>query len=245
MSVESTATRTWKSRASATTRGRRRPGHLFFSTARDATRNRANIDDALNRGARAVVVRGGDGGDSAPRGDPGRERAAAPADGRGRVALFRRAERARRSDRHHRHQRQDHDHLYAGVDFRSGRHARRDHRHDRNFHRRQENLQRTDDARVDRFRIRAGADGARGRAARGGGSFVDRNRRRARRCAELPRLHVHQPRPRPSGLSRRRSKITSPPSCGCSPRFCRAASARIRSRSCAATIPSAGACSTR
>ena len=36
-----------------------RPGHLFFSMARDAVRNRANIDDALNRGARAVVVDGG------------------------------------------------------------------------------------------------------------------------------------------------------------------------------------------
>ncbi len=33
-----------------------RPGHLFFALARDAARNRANIDDALNRGARAVVV---------------------------------------------------------------------------------------------------------------------------------------------------------------------------------------------
>ncbi len=32
-----------------------RPGHLYFSTARDPNRNRANIDDALNRGARAVV----------------------------------------------------------------------------------------------------------------------------------------------------------------------------------------------
>ena len=30
-----------------------RPGDLFFSTARDAKQNRANIDDALNRGARA------------------------------------------------------------------------------------------------------------------------------------------------------------------------------------------------
>lgn len=36
-----------------------RPGHLYFSTARDATRNRSNIEDALNRGARAVVVDGG------------------------------------------------------------------------------------------------------------------------------------------------------------------------------------------
>jgi UDP-N-acetylmuramoyl-L-alanyl-D-glutamate--2,6-diaminopimelate ligase len=38
-----------------------RPGHLFFSMARDAVRNRANIDDALNRGARAVVVDGSGG----------------------------------------------------------------------------------------------------------------------------------------------------------------------------------------
>ena len=41
------------------------PGHLYFSMARDAAKNRANIDDALNRGARAVVVRGGDGGELA------------------------------------------------------------------------------------------------------------------------------------------------------------------------------------
>jgi UDP-N-acetylmuramoyl-L-alanyl-D-glutamate--2,6-diaminopimelate ligase len=38
-----------------------RPGHLYFSMARDGAKNRANIDDALSRGARAVVVRGGDG----------------------------------------------------------------------------------------------------------------------------------------------------------------------------------------
>ena len=43
-----------------------RPGHLYFSTARDATRNRANIDDALNRGARAVVVGGWAGGTARP-----------------------------------------------------------------------------------------------------------------------------------------------------------------------------------
>jgi UDP-N-acetylmuramoyl-L-alanyl-D-glutamate--2,6-diaminopimelate ligase len=43
-----------------------RPGHLYFSTARDPKRNRANIDDALNRGARAVVVAGWDGGTARP-----------------------------------------------------------------------------------------------------------------------------------------------------------------------------------
>ena len=43
-----------------------RPGHLYFSMARDAARNRANIEDALNRGARAVVVGGGDGGTARP-----------------------------------------------------------------------------------------------------------------------------------------------------------------------------------
>jgi UDP-N-acetylmuramoyl-L-alanyl-D-glutamate--2,6-diaminopimelate ligase len=43
-----------------------RPGHLYFSTARDPKRNRANIDDALNRGARAVVVAGWDGGLARP-----------------------------------------------------------------------------------------------------------------------------------------------------------------------------------
>jgi UDP-N-acetylmuramoyl-L-alanyl-D-glutamate--2,6-diaminopimelate ligase len=34
------------------------PGHLFFAFARDAARRQANIDDALNRGARAVVADG-------------------------------------------------------------------------------------------------------------------------------------------------------------------------------------------
>jgi UDP-N-acetylmuramoyl-L-alanyl-D-glutamate--2,6-diaminopimelate ligase len=44
-----------------------RPGDLYFSTARDAARNRSNIEDALNRGARAVVVDGGgDGGTRRP-----------------------------------------------------------------------------------------------------------------------------------------------------------------------------------
>ncbi|HKN14983.1 MAG TPA: UDP-N-acetylmuramoyl-L-alanyl-D-glutamate--2,6-diaminopimelate ligase [Candidatus Binatus sp.] len=43
-----------------------RPGHLYFSTARDTTRNRTNIDDALNRGARAVVVGGWDVGTARP-----------------------------------------------------------------------------------------------------------------------------------------------------------------------------------
>ena len=36
------------------------PGDLFFSTARDDAQNRANLDDAFKRGARAAVVRGGD-----------------------------------------------------------------------------------------------------------------------------------------------------------------------------------------
>src|SRR5260370_5749956 len=35
-------------------------GDLFFSTARDLNQNRANVDEALNRGARAVVVKDGD-----------------------------------------------------------------------------------------------------------------------------------------------------------------------------------------
>ncbi len=38
-----------------------KPGDLFFSTARDAAQNRANVDDAYKRGARAVVVRGWNG----------------------------------------------------------------------------------------------------------------------------------------------------------------------------------------
>ncbi|MBF6567750.1 MAG: UDP-N-acetylmuramoyl-L-alanyl-D-glutamate--2,6-diaminopimelate ligase [Candidatus Binataceae bacterium] len=33
------------------------PGHLFFATAHDGAANRANIEDALSRGARAVVMR--------------------------------------------------------------------------------------------------------------------------------------------------------------------------------------------
>jgi UDP-N-acetylmuramoyl-L-alanyl-D-glutamate--2,6-diaminopimelate ligase len=43
-----------------------RPGHFYFSTARDAKQNRANLEDALNRGARAVVVGGWDGGVARP-----------------------------------------------------------------------------------------------------------------------------------------------------------------------------------
>ncbi len=42
------------------------PGHLYFSMARDAARNAANIDDALSRGARAVVVSGGGVGAARP-----------------------------------------------------------------------------------------------------------------------------------------------------------------------------------
>lgn len=38
------------------------PGDVFFSLARDPQARRAHIDDALDRGVRAVVVRGGDGG---------------------------------------------------------------------------------------------------------------------------------------------------------------------------------------
>ncbi|MFZ1888320.1 MAG: UDP-N-acetylmuramoyl-L-alanyl-D-glutamate--2,6-diaminopimelate ligase [Candidatus Binataceae bacterium] len=40
-------------------------GHLFFSLARDPKRRRANVNDALNRGARAIVV-GGGGEDARP-----------------------------------------------------------------------------------------------------------------------------------------------------------------------------------
>jgi UDP-N-acetylmuramoyl-L-alanyl-D-glutamate--2,6-diaminopimelate ligase len=38
-----------------------KPGDLFFSTARDEGQNRANLEDAFRRGARAAVVQGGDG----------------------------------------------------------------------------------------------------------------------------------------------------------------------------------------
>jgi UDP-N-acetylmuramoyl-L-alanyl-D-glutamate--2,6-diaminopimelate ligase len=38
-----------------------KPGDLFFSLARDSEQARANIDDALNRGARVVVMKGWDG----------------------------------------------------------------------------------------------------------------------------------------------------------------------------------------
>ena len=38
-----------------------KPGDLFFSTARDEQQNRANLEDAYKRGARAAVVRGWDG----------------------------------------------------------------------------------------------------------------------------------------------------------------------------------------
>ena len=42
-----------------------KPGDLFFSLARDREHARANIDDALNRGARVVVMKGWDGGEAA------------------------------------------------------------------------------------------------------------------------------------------------------------------------------------
>jgi len=42
------------------------PGYLFFATARDPEQNRANIQQALNRGARAVVVCGWDGAEARP-----------------------------------------------------------------------------------------------------------------------------------------------------------------------------------
>jgi UDP-N-acetylmuramoyl-L-alanyl-D-glutamate--2,6-diaminopimelate ligase len=41
-------------------------GDLFFATARDAAQGRVNIEEALNRGARALVVRGWDGGAARP-----------------------------------------------------------------------------------------------------------------------------------------------------------------------------------
>ena len=41
-------------------------GDLFFSLARDAERNREYLNEALNRGARALVVRGWDGGAARP-----------------------------------------------------------------------------------------------------------------------------------------------------------------------------------
>ncbi|MGH7932944.1 MAG: UDP-N-acetylmuramoyl-L-alanyl-D-glutamate--2,6-diaminopimelate ligase [Candidatus Binataceae bacterium] len=43
-----------------------KPGDLFFSTARDAAANCANSDDALNHGARAIVMRGWDGAAARP-----------------------------------------------------------------------------------------------------------------------------------------------------------------------------------
>src|ERR1700730_19312913 len=43
-----------------------KPGNLFFSLARDREQARANIDDALNRGARVVVMKGWDGEGAGP-----------------------------------------------------------------------------------------------------------------------------------------------------------------------------------
>ena len=43
-----------------------KPGEVFFSLARDREQARANVDDALNRGARAVVVKGWDGEGARP-----------------------------------------------------------------------------------------------------------------------------------------------------------------------------------
>jgi UDP-N-acetylmuramoyl-L-alanyl-D-glutamate--2,6-diaminopimelate ligase len=42
------------------------PGHLFFATARDENDRRAHIEQALSRGARALVVRGWDGASARP-----------------------------------------------------------------------------------------------------------------------------------------------------------------------------------
>jgi len=43
-----------------------KPGDVFFSLARDAGQARANIDDALNRGARVVVMKGCNGEGARP-----------------------------------------------------------------------------------------------------------------------------------------------------------------------------------
>ncbi len=43
-----------------------RAGELFFSLARDPQQARANVKDALGRGARAVVMKAGDGGEARP-----------------------------------------------------------------------------------------------------------------------------------------------------------------------------------
>jgi UDP-N-acetylmuramoyl-L-alanyl-D-glutamate--2,6-diaminopimelate ligase len=43
-----------------------KPGDLFFSLARDPAQVRANLDDALNRGARVVVMKGWDGEGARP-----------------------------------------------------------------------------------------------------------------------------------------------------------------------------------
>ena len=42
-----------------------KPGDLFFSLARDCEQARATLDDALNCGARVVVMKGWDGGEAA------------------------------------------------------------------------------------------------------------------------------------------------------------------------------------
>jgi UDP-N-acetylmuramoyl-L-alanyl-D-glutamate--2,6-diaminopimelate ligase len=42
------------------------PGDLFFATARDSTARRNHVEQALNRGARALVVRGWDGASARP-----------------------------------------------------------------------------------------------------------------------------------------------------------------------------------
>ena len=64
-----------------------KPGDLVLSLARDAVRGQANVEDALSRGARAVVVRGWDGAATRPA-RLYRMRSAAPSDGRGRFALL-------------------------------------------------------------------------------------------------------------------------------------------------------------
>ena len=209
-----------------------KPGHLFFSLARDAARKRANIDDALNRGARAVAVDEGVGGkvrralrltfplDSAG-GNHGRCAAATAPDGRGCGALFRRAQRARQPRRHHRHQRQNHHDIFVALDFRSGGPSDSGIigtigifvRDEKIYH----GLTTPESVDFESSLARMEREGVHDAFAEVSSIGIAEGRVDALNFSAVP---FHQSRPRSSRLSRRLSKITSLPSCGCLPKFC-------------------------
>ena len=221
------------------------PGHLYFSTARDAKRNRANIDDALNRGARAVVVGGWDGGTARPAatlvvserprllmGAAASRFFSAPSERVDLIGITGTSGKTTTS------------YILASIFEAAGMPTGIIGTIGIFIRGKKIYSGLTTPESID-FESALGADGARGRASRGGGSVVAGNRGRAGRGAEFSRLHVHQPRPRPSRLSRDGRGLFRGEAAAVHRDTADAASARTRSQLCAATIRSVGACSKR